>query len=53
MIIKYFSKCIAIDKNKTNDKFKMLIQQKQDADYIAVKKYTSLTAEDVLTVKGR
>ena len=52
-IVKCFSKCVAIDKNKTNDKFKMLIQQKQGADYIAVKKYLSLTAEDVLTVIGR
>ena len=52
-IVKCFSKCVAIDKNKTNDKFKMLIQQKQGADYIAVNKYLSLTAEDVLTVMGR
>ncbi|HJY15719.1 MAG TPA: hypothetical protein VJ225_06770 [Nitrososphaeraceae archaeon] len=52
-IVKCFSKCVAIDKNKTNDKFKILIQQKQGADYIAVKKYLSLTAEDVLTVIGR
>jgi len=52
-IIKSFNKRIAIDKNKTNDKFKMLIQQKQGADYIAVKKYLSLTAEDVLTVMRR
>lgn len=52
-IVKSFNKCIAIDKNKTNDKFKMLIRQKQGAGYIAVKKYLSLTAEDVLTVKAR
>jgi hypothetical protein len=52
-IVKSFNKCIVIDKNKTNDKFKMLIRQKQGADYIAVKKYLSLTAEDVLTVIGR
>lgn len=52
-IVKSFNKCIVIDKNKTNDKFKMLIRQKQCADYIAVKKYLSLTAEDVLTVIGR
>ena len=52
-IVKSFNKCIVIDKNKTNDKFKMLIRQKQAADYIAVKKYLSLTAEDVLTVIGR
>jgi hypothetical protein len=31
----------------------MLIQQKQGTDYIAVKKYLSLTVEDVLTVIGR
>ena len=37
MIVKYFSKCVTIDKNKTNNKFKIVIQQKQDADYIAVK----------------
>jgi len=49
-IVKNFNKCIEIDKNKTNDKFKMLIQQKQDADYITVKKYLSLSVEDVLTV---
>jgi hypothetical protein len=53
MIVKYFSKCVTIDNNNTNNKFKIVIQQKQDADYIAVKKYTSLTAEDVLTVKER
>ena len=52
-IVKSFNKCIAIDKNKTNDKFKMLIRQKQGADYIAVKKYLSLTIEDVQTVIGR
>ena len=52
-IVKCFGKCIAVDKNKTNDKFKMLIHQKQGADYIAVKKYLSLIAEDVLTVVGR
>ena len=52
-IVKSFNKCITIDKNKTNDKFKMLIRQKQGADYIAVKKYLSLTVEDVLTVKAR
>ena len=52
-IIGCFDKCIAIDKNKTNNKFKIAIQQKQQADYIAVKKYTSLTAEDMLTVRAR
>jgi hypothetical protein len=53
MITQCFNKCIVIDKNKTNNKYKIVIQQKQDADYIAVKRYMSLTAEDVLTVKGR
>ena len=53
LIIECFNKSIAIDKNKTNNKFKMAIQEKQHADYIAVKKYISLTAEDMLTVKAR
>ena len=52
-IVKIFNKCVAIDKNKTNDKFKMLMQQKQGADYVTTKKYSSLTAEDVLTVIRR
>jgi hypothetical protein len=52
-ILEIFNKCIEIEKNKTNDKFKMLIQEKQGADYVTVKKYLSLTAEDVLTVIGR
>jgi hypothetical protein len=52
-IVKSFNKCIRIDKNKTNDKFKMLIQQKQDEDYVTVKKYLSITAEDVFTVIRR
>lgn len=52
-IVKSFNKCIAIDKNKTNDKFKILIQQKQGADYVAVNKYLSLSADDLLTVIRR
>ena len=52
-IVKIFNKCVTIDKNKTNDNFKMLIQQKQGADYVTTKKYSSLTAEDVLTVIRR
>lgn len=52
-IVKCFSKCLAIDKNKTNEKFKMSIHEKQSADYVAVKKYLSLTAEDVLTAIAR
>jgi hypothetical protein len=39
--------------NKTNDKFKVLIQEKQDVDYVTVKKYLSLSFEDVLTVVRR
>jgi hypothetical protein len=31
----------------------MLIQQKQDEDYVTVKKYLSITAEDVFTVIRR
>ena len=52
-IVKCFSKCVAIDKNKTNEKFKISIQQKQSVDYVAGKKYLSLTAEDVLTAIAR
>lgn len=52
-VVKYFNKYIAIDKNKTNDKFKILIQQKQGADYVAVNKYLSLSADDLLTVIRR
>src|SRR6188474_766709 len=47
-IVKILNKCITIDKNKTNDKFKMLIQQRQGAHYVITKKCLSLTAEDVL-----
>jgi hypothetical protein len=39
--------------NKTNDKFKVLIQEKRDVDYVTVKKYLSLSFEDVLTVVRR
>jgi hypothetical protein len=53
MITQCFNKCIVIDKNKTNNKYKIVIQQKQDADYITIKGHMSLTAEDVLTVKVR
>ena len=52
-VVKCFNKYITIDKNKTNDKFKILIQQKQGADYVAVSKYLSLSAEDLLTVIRR
>lgn len=52
-VVKCFNKYIAIDKNKTNDKFKILIQQKQGADYVAVNKYLSLSADDLLTVIRR
>jgi hypothetical protein len=53
MITQCFNKCIVIDKNKTNNKYKIVIQQKQDADYITIKGHMSLTAEDMLTVKVR
>jgi hypothetical protein len=49
-ILEIFNKSIEIDKNKTNDKFKILLHEKQGADYVTVKKYLSLTAEDVLTI---
>jgi hypothetical protein len=52
-VVKCFNKYIAIDKNKTNDKFKILIQQKQGADYVAVNKYLSLSVENLLTVIRR
>lgn len=52
-VVKCFNKYIVIDKNKTNDKFKILIQQKQGADYVAVNKYLSLSADDLLTVIRR
>jgi hypothetical protein len=52
-IINSFNKRIAIDKNKTNDKFKILLQQKQGADYLSIKKYLSLSAEEMLTVIKR
>lgn len=53
MITQCFNKCIVIDKNKTNNKYKIVIQQKQDANYITIKGHMSLTPEDVLTVKVR
>jgi len=49
-IIEIFNKSIEIDKNKTNDKFKILIHEKQDANNVAVRKYLSISDEDVLTV---
>jgi hypothetical protein len=52
-IIRCFDKYISIDKNKTNNKFKIAVQQKQDSDYVAIKKYISLSAEDMLTVKAK
>jgi hypothetical protein len=52
-VVKCFNKYIAINKNKTNDKFKILIQQKQGADYVAVNKYLSLSADVLLTVIRR
>jgi hypothetical protein len=47
-ILEIFNKSIEIDKNKTNDKFKILLHEKQGTNYVTVRKYLSLTAEDVL-----
>jgi hypothetical protein len=52
-VLGIFNKSIGVDKNKTNDKFKVLIQEKQGVDYVTVKKYLSLSAEDILTVIRR
>jgi len=49
-VLEIFNKTIEIDKNKTNDKFKILLHEKQGANYVTVKKYLSLTPYDVLTV---
>jgi len=48
-----FNKCIEVDKNKTNDKFEVLIQGKQGIEYVTVKKYMSLSSQDILTVTRR
>ena len=42
-ILSMFNKHVKVDMNKTNDKFKVLIQEKQDVDYVTVKKYLSLS----------
>jgi len=52
-MLSMFNKHVKVDMNKTNDKFKVLIQEKQDVDYVTVKKYLSLSFEDVLTVVRR
>jgi len=52
-ILSVFNKHVKVDMNKTNDKFKVLIQEKQDVDYVTVKKYLSLSSGDVLTVVRR
>lgn len=52
-ILSMFNKHVKVDMNKTNDKFKVLIKEKQDVDYVTVKKYLSLSFEDVLTVVRR
>jgi hypothetical protein len=49
-IIEIFNKSIEIDKNITNDKLKILLHEKQGKNYVAVRKYLSITQEDVLTV---
>ena len=48
-----FNKCIKVDMNKTNDKFKVLIQEKHDVDYITIKKYLYISSQDILTVTSR
>jgi|GEM_PF-217235 hypothetical protein len=50
-VLSMFNKHIKVDMNKTNDKFKVFIQEKQDLDYVTVKKYLSLSYEDVLIRK--
>jgi hypothetical protein len=50
-VLSMFNKHVKVDMNKTNDKFKVLIQEKQDVNYVTVKKYLSLSSEDVLTHK--
>jgi len=52
-VLGMFNKYIIIDMNRTNDKFKVLIQEKQGVDYVTVKKYLSVTSKDVLTVVRR
>ncbi|CAN5569200.1 hypothetical protein BH18THE1_BH18THE1_05460 [soil metagenome] len=49
-VLEIFNKSIEIDNNKTNDKFKVLLHEKQGKNYVTVRKYLSLTAEDMLTV---
>ncbi len=50
MVLHLFNKYIIVDMNRTNDKFKVLIREKQGVDYVTIKKYLSLSFEDVLTV---
>jgi hypothetical protein len=50
-VLSMFNKHIKVDMNKTNDKFKVFIQEKQDLDYVTVKKYLSLSYEDILIRK--
>ena len=57
-MLSMFNKHVKVDMNKTNDKFKVLkvlIHEKEhvDVDYVTVKKYLSLSFEDVLTVVRR
>lgn len=49
-ITEIFNKSIEIDKNKTNDKFKIVLHEKQGTNYVTLRKYLSITDEDVLTV---
>jgi hypothetical protein len=52
-VLGMFNKYIIVDMNRTNDKFKVLIQEKHGVDYVTVKKYLSVSSEDVLTVVRR
>ncbi len=49
-ITEIFNKSIEIDKNITNDKLKIVLHEKQGKNYVAIRKYLSITQEDVLTV---
>jgi hypothetical protein len=52
-VLGMFNKYIIVDMNRTNDKFKVLIQEKQGVDYVTVKKFLSVSSKDVLTVVKR
>lgn len=50
-VLSMFNKHVKVDMNKTNDRFKVLIQEKHDINYVTVKKYLSLSSEDILIHK--